>query len=652
MKNFTFAAIALCAGFFVSSCQKDSAPALQGQDGADYFNFATTHVCKLAANYNVNDNAMLVEVYGENPIVIVDGIKVKKGIKPLFRVITDANGKVNEQMDLPTYLKEVYLYTDCFGVPSPVKVQVTETGVSFDMTKPDTKSAPATRTATSTWPSGMLRLGDWDGMGLPDYLIGRSSLPPYILKNLAYTFPETVNTTTNHPEFFAPGVQRMFNVVNETEITMTFLHYGGVIYNTVGYYTYPTAGPAPSSLSDIKQIIAFPNASTYGERGALSAGDAIKLKYWNGTSFQDKFPAGVTIGFFMGDGAFELQTGNIKYPGRFFSNVNLKVSDGQHILPANNQQHVLLRDRNSKLLILGMEDINRPYGDQDFNDAVFYFKTTSYGDIDDTDIPDIIPNPTPDPDPSLNYTEYSGLLAYEDLWPYQGDYDLNDVVIEYHCTVYRNAQNRVVKTVDKFKPVVSIAGYEDGFGYQMKANSYYLNPSTPGSGTTVTPEYTSPTSLFKIDYNGLEKDQREITIMLWENMHDVLNKGIGEFTVTNVFTQPLSSSSIFPPYNPFIVCNTNVNKGGGRGVEVHLPDQKPSDLANVSLLGRGLDRSMPSMNKYYISTDYFPFAIKIPVSNFKITRESQRIDIAYPKFTNWARTKGAEDADWYLHPAL
>ena len=51
----------------------------------------------------------------------------------------------------------------------------------------------------------------------------------------------------------------------------------------------------------IKQIIAFQNTSpvykTLGV-GALVCGEEIKLKYWNEETqeYEDKFPAGVTIG--------------------------------------------------------------------------------------------------------------------------------------------------------------------------------------------------------------------------------------------------------------------------------------------------------------------------------------------------------------------
>ena len=55
-------------------------------------------------------------------------------------------------------------------------------------------------------------------------------------------------------------------------------------------------------MDKIKKIVAFPNASPVYKSagiGALVCGDEVKLKYWNEekNQFEDKFPAGVTIGW-------------------------------------------------------------------------------------------------------------------------------------------------------------------------------------------------------------------------------------------------------------------------------------------------------------------------------------------------------------------
>lgn len=86
---------------------------------------------------------------------------------------------------------------------------------------------------------------------------------------------------------------------------------------------------------------------------------------------------------------------------------------------------------------------------------------------------------------------------------------------------------------------------------------------------------------------------------------------------------------------------------------------RPTEKLNKDNLGYGNDKSDPSSNLYYVTYDengnQMPFAINIAyerkedLNTFVIPRESKHIDTYYPKFLNWVKTKGKEDADWYLH---
>lgn len=44
-----------------------------------------------------------------------------------------------------------------------------------------------------------------------------------------------------------------------------------------------------------------------------------------------------------------------------------------------------------------------------------------------------------------------GTLAFEDLWPNKGDYDFNDVVVDYRIITVTNASNNVVELIAQFK---------------------------------------------------------------------------------------------------------------------------------------------------------------------------------------------------------
>ena len=111
---------------------------------------------------------------------------------------------------------------------------------------------------------------------------------------------------------------------------------------------------------------------------------------------------------------------------------------------------------------------------------------------------------------------------------------------------------------------------------------------------------------------------------------------------------------VLPPYNPFIT-TSSLDK------EVHLTNMRPTEKLNKDNLGYGNDKSDPSSNLYYVTYDengqQMPFAINIvyenkeDLNNFVIPKEKRHIDTYYPKFLNWVKTKGKEDADWYLHPS-
>ena len=63
--------------------------------------------------------------------------------------------------------------------------------------------------------------------------------------------------------------------------------------------------------------------------------------------------------------------------------------------------------------------------------------------------------PVIDPDePEVSETENNYMsFAYEDIWPSGGDYDLNDVIIEYHRSITFNKDNYVSEVKETYEPV-------------------------------------------------------------------------------------------------------------------------------------------------------------------------------------------------------
>ena len=111
-------------------------------------------------------------------------------------------------------------------------------------------------------------------------------------------------------ELIADNVNIKLNITKATTIKLIFIKTTATMRNVFGYYTYPT-GQEPKSVSDIQPIIAFPFISTFNcnidNADAVFTGDQVQLKYWNARTqrFEDEFPAGVSIGWFLDAYSFD-----------------------------------------------------------------------------------------------------------------------------------------------------------------------------------------------------------------------------------------------------------------------------------------------------------------------------------------------------------
>ena len=86
-------------------------------------------------------------------------------------------------------------------------------------------------------------------------------------------------------------------------------------------------------------------------------------------------------------------------------------------------------------VVYGVED----GGDSSYEDLLFCIDANPNEAIQDPDRPVIDPD-----EPEVSETENNYMsFAYEDIWPSGGDYDLNDVIIEYHRSITFNKDNYV-----------------------------------------------------------------------------------------------------------------------------------------------------------------------------------------------------------------
>lgn len=241
-----------------------------------------------------------------------------------------------------------------------------------------------------------------------------------------------------------------------------------------------------------------------------------------------------------------------------------------------------------------------------------------------------------------------GTLAFEDLWPARGDYDFNDLVIDYRYQKVLNASNNVVDLKAKFVTRAIGGSFQNGFGFQLDANSSAVSSVT---GTA----YTQ--NMINTNANGTESGQSKATVIVFDNAYDKLPAQGGFSFVNTVPGNPTVQADTTDivvnfsnavgeavlgtaPYNPFIFVN------GTRGREVHLVGDQPTDLVDANFFGTDADNTTPNTDNTYKTAANLPWALNI-TSGFDYPAEKNDVVQTYHLFDNWAQSGGLSNADWF-----
>jgi len=265
----------------------------------------------------------------------------------------------------------------------------------------------------------------------------------------------------------------------------------------------------------------------------------------------------------------------------------------------------------------------------------------------------IDPVPDPDPAPPGNTTTNSedGTLAFEDLWPSKGDYDFNDLVIDYDFSVTKNEDAELISITAIFTIKSFGASFHNGFGFQLPG-------VVDGDIVSVSGFDVENGGIFSLSNKGLENSQDIATIIVYDDSYRLMphpgnGNGIGVNTTANAtYVQPVTvtlqiafvdgavANYDIGSFNPFIIVNQDRTK------EVHLVNFPPTKLAATDVFGSFNDDSnLP--NRTYISEIGLPWAINIP-ELFEYPYEKTEITAGYLKFASWAESGNSIDTDWFI----
>jgi hypothetical protein len=616
----------------------------------DYFDFQTTHDVNVTVDYGTRNAQVLLQLYADCPLVEdASGSYTLQGT-PLYSIFTDGRGQFSGQVELPTYLRRVFVYSPYWGTPTLVEAEVTD-GTLRVTTAAVGRSLATTRVADAPYykdfKEGFYTLVDWAQYGaVTDYnglyaegpfsgafingirraLWGGKDVKPNGLDNSAYTASTDVtNTSVLATVTDEHGVVQ---TVESATITLNFLFEAGWFESALGYYYYPTDA-CPSNPVNLKKFILTPNVSIaynapYGVKGydLFQAGLAPMQTNTSITLlFEDEqgqltpnFPPGYTIGYFFVSNGFNSATGELQLSGKVHNKeVNIFYSNNEW--NASQSKRFISATAPDGTLIYGVEDGE----DKSYDDAVFTISSSPNIAIQQPDRKPL--NPT---EFTLTYfDDIRRTYAYEDVWPTGGDYDMNDVVVEHRSEVEMDNRNNVYTVKDYFTPV------------QRPGSAEYRNAFAIQFGDQTGSSRTFPEGSIWEESTG--------SLILFTDANYAYGK---TFTVVRDFKGFLTKQQLITDeqtLNPYLI--VKYEAGADNRIEVHLPKLPATKRADPSLISSGDDA-------YYIHKDgQHPFAICVPGLDYNPAPEQVSINTHYPLFTEWVTSGGTQNQDWWQYPA-
>ena len=673
------------------------------QKVANTFDFSTVQDVMLTVDYSAfnTHGPVFFSIYHENPFVGEgEDEHLDENIKPIYEDYTDKSGRFNQTVELPAYAKHLYVVTGNFFVTE----RLMETDVQNGGAKATAKSAgtraasrAVTRRGAQTndvskmpqlsynvddngnkigervYQDWQTPLGTWDDRsGAPSYLIDKSKVDQELIfsdedmEGLYATVSQVLNANKACRKTYRDHEDLVLDKASEVTITMLG---GSTCWNSsLGYYYYEV-GKEPTDTKDLNIIMLFPNTqdgnwtrfdsrkNDYNGNIGVNRGDAIQLMYYPNIADGDLsvvsnvFPANTKIGFILKSHGWGMQGEDYVIKG--FAENDRKYNVWGASTPGLSYCKVPAGFENKK------SPYQYPNPDGDSRSAKFAYKTVDGGKYaivsfedacNDEDYDDVIfalkPidafKPLPEIESDRVVTE--GVYAFEDLWPAQGDYDMNDVVVDFkhEREMTRNNTNENFKTI-----------------YQTFYLTTYQNYVTLVSGLALKLNTKKkPTSIVMKKIASGSDDEETVTFENDGSIYYLTNDvkaELGTTYILELFYKDGVGKDDLASVEPFIFRK----EANDQEWEVHIPYEVPTAKMDFSYFGKGDDASKVSDNIFFVRSGNYPFAFYLAGVNidaFKDTillraNESKMIDKLYPDFLDWSLSKGTEKEQWYLSPA-
>lgn len=232
-------------------------------------------------------------------------------------------------------------------------------------------------------------------------------------------------------------------------------------------------------------------------------------------------------------------------------------------------------------------------------------------------------------------------VAFEDLWPNKGDFDMNDMVLSNQTEYAKNANNEWVDA--QFS--ISLDGV--GSGYHNGLAIVFVDGNKQPINQNIIASVSGDATLDQNVTNG---------IVVFDDVFAAqTNKGGSYYKNNGEAGEPSRSPDVF---NFTVTFNSNAGTGTivpdiyiyrttDRGLEVHLDGFSGTSAANTSYYNTEDD----VQGTYQTSTG-LPWAIEIITPNKSYMHPTEKTDIliAYPQFQGWAESSGSQNQTWLDNP--
>ncbi|OYU97760.1 MAG: hypothetical protein CFE21_05580 [Bacteroidetes bacterium B1(2017)] len=251
-------------------------------------------------------------------------------------------------------------------------------------------------------------------------------------------------------------------------------------------------------------------------------------------------------------------------------------------------------------------------------------------------------------DPALAFNNYypdakgTATVAFEDLWPNRGDYDLNDLVVDFRHNIITNASNNIAKYVGYYRLRASGGAQHIAFCMGMPISADLIDKL---EGATQETEHSN------VVFEVFADSKKELSN--WNTVPSQPKVEYKEYNVSFIVNKGGSLKELggVAAFDPFIWMN---EKEKGRGYEIHVPGNAPTKLADTKVFGYADDDTQLEKSKYYLTKTNLPWAIIVPetfdycseLSQLGL-KETPDITQTYLHFAQWAQSDGKIYADWY-----